>query len=108
VASRGKGHLTLRRLRVSRVDIAIRRLDVTGCRWVGGSSGALVSRAKRHGACTSEVWIRATGTARWRLTLARALGPGRYEVRSRATIGAGLQEARFGSADRNLRRITIR
>jgi hypothetical protein len=108
VASRGKGHLTLRRLRVSRVDVAIRRLDVAGCRWVGGTRGALVSRAKRHGACTSEVWIRATGTARWRLTLARALGPGRYEVRSRATIRAGLQEARFGAADRNLRRITIR
>ena len=108
VASRGKGHLTLRRLRVSRVDVAIRRLDVAGCRWVGGTSGALVSRAKRHGACTSEVWIRAKGTAQWRLTLARALGPGRYEVRSRATIRAGLQEARFGAADRNLRRITIR
>ncbi len=63
VASRGTGHLTLRRLRVSRVDVAIRRLDVAGCRWVGGTSGALVSRAKRHGACTSEVWIRAKGTA---------------------------------------------
>jgi uncharacterized delta-60 repeat protein len=108
VASRGRGHLALRRLRVSRVDVAIRRLDVTGCRWVGGTSGALVSRAKRRGTCVGEVWIRAKRTARWGLTLGRALAPGRYEVRSRATIGAGLQEARFGAADRNLRRVTIR
>ena len=48
------------------------------------------------------------GDARWRLGLARALGRGSYEVRSRATIGAGVQEARFGGADGNLRRITVR
>jgi hypothetical protein len=108
VAARGRGHLSLRRLRVSRVDVAIRRLGVKGCRWVGRTSGALVSRPKRNRACSSEVWLRATGTTHWRLSLTRALAPGTYEVRSRATIRAGLQEARFGKADRNLRRLTVR
>jgi uncharacterized delta-60 repeat protein len=108
VAARGRGHLALRRLRVSRVDVAIRRLGVKGCRWVGGASGALVNRPKRNGACSSEVWLRAKGTTHWRLSLTRALAPGTYEVRSRATIRVGLQEARFGAADGNLRRITIR
>jgi hypothetical protein len=108
VAARGRGHLALRRLRVSRVDVAIRRLGVKGCRWVGGASGALVNRPKRNDACSSEVWLRARGTTHWRLSLARAPAPGTYEVRSRATIRVGLQEARFGPADGNLRRITIR
>ena len=108
VASRGRGGLALRRLRVTRVDVAVRRLGVGGCRWLGGRGGWLVARPKRHGACTSEVWVRAQGTTSWRLRLARALPSGRYAVRSRATIRAGLQEARFAVADGNLRRITVR
>lgn len=99
VARRGKGHLAARLLRVARVEVAVRRVG-RGCRRMVSRSGRFATqRAGRHGC--APVWVRADGTTRWRLSLGRPLGPGRYVLESRATLRMGFREARFSSADRN-------
>lgn len=103
-ATRGRGHLKARQLRVSRVDVAVRR--VGGCRWLAGVSGRLRTRTART--CDRPVWLRARGTRSWRLVLSRRLPAGRYLVRSRTTIGVGFREARFSGPDGNLRSFRVR
>lgn len=104
----GHGARPSRELRVRDVEVAVRRLGTGGCRWLTGAGGRWTTLpAGRRGACRSVRWIRATGTTHWRLTLRRALPAGTYEIRSRAIIRAGLREARFGTADRNLRRVRL-
>jgi hypothetical protein len=94
-AKGGRGPVSRRRLRVTRVHVAVRRLG-PGCRWLASRSGRL-----RKGRCSRPVWVRAAGTRRWRLGLSRSLPRGRYELRSRATIAAGFREASFSARDRN-------
>jgi hypothetical protein len=53
------------------------------------------------------VWLRATGTGRWRYQLRRGLGPGTYRVYSRAIIREGFGEAAFATRDRNLRTLRV-
>jgi hypothetical protein len=94
-ATAGRGPVSKRRLRVRRVHVAVRRLG-PGCHWLTSHSGRF-----RKGRCGRPVWLRAHGTRRWHFTLPGGLPPGRYELRSRATIAAGLREASFSSRDRN-------
>ena len=106
-ASRGRGPLKPASLRVRRVEVAVRRLGGSAkkpvCSWLRSSSGSL-----SRGGCSSPRWVRVSGTSRWRLVLKRALGAGRYEIRSRATIGAGLREAVFSRKDGNLVTLRVR
>ncbi|HZB74835.1 MAG TPA: hypothetical protein VE526_01330 [Solirubrobacteraceae bacterium] len=102
VASRGQGALPARRLRPEAVHVALLRTGGKRCAWLRSSAGTFVERKPgAEGGCGRARWVLATGTGRWRLRLARALGPGRYVLRSRVTIGAGFPEASFSSGDGN-------
>jgi hypothetical protein len=97
----GRGPVKPRRLRVERVDIAVRRMG-GGCRWLASHAARFRdARAARGGRCNPAVWLRAEGTRSWRYSLARALPPGRYVLYTRATIAAGLREASFSPRDGN-------
>ncbi len=97
----GGGPLKPRRLRVTRVDIAVRRLG-GGCRWLASHAARFRNAgAPRGRGCKRAVWLRAQGTRSWRYPLARALPPGRYVLYTRATIAAGLREASFSARDGN-------
>jgi hypothetical protein len=99
-ASGGSGKkLSRSAARVRSVDVAVRRLG-GGCRWVASAKTGKL-RSGRGGDCQPAAWLRASGTTSWRLSLRRALPPGRYVVYSRATIGAGFREGRFSAGDRN-------
>ncbi len=101
-ASRGAGDLPSSRLRPARVDVAILREDGRRCSWLSSTRGRF-----RDGRCGRRHWLRADGTANWRLALRRSLAPGRYVVFSRTTIRAGFPEARFSPKDRNRVEFTV-
>jgi uncharacterized delta-60 repeat protein len=96
----GTGAGGRRLLRLRGVDVAVQRLG-KGCQVLGGRSGALRKLPRSGGKCTRKVWSRARGSRSWRLTLRRALPPGRYVAFSRALTGPGFREAAFSRRDRN-------
>jgi hypothetical protein len=97
----GRGPVKPRRLRVTRVDIAVRRLG-SGCRWLASRAARFRNAGAARGRrCKRAHWLRARGTRSWRYSLARALPPGRYVLYTRATIAAGLREASFTARDGN-------
>jgi hypothetical protein len=109
-ASAGRGaKLKASALRVARVEIAVLREGSKRCGWLTSERGSFSARKPlADGSCGSPRWLRASGSARWRFALKRALGAGRYTVYSRAVIGAGFPEARFSAADRNRIQYRIR
>ena len=104
----GRGPVKPRRLRVTRVDIAVRRLG-SGCRWLASHAAGFRNAGSARGrGCKQAVWLRAQGTRSWRYPLARALPPGHYVLYTRATIAAGLREASFSARDGNQITFTAR
>jgi hypothetical protein len=102
----GRGPIAAKRLSVTRVDVAIRRLG-SGCRWLASKrSGRFLSVG--GGKCRPARWLRAGGARRWRLALGSPLPPGSYEVLSRARIRVGFREGRFSARDRTRVRFTVR
>ena len=98
----GTGTLAPKRLRPSRVDVAVLRRGGAGCGWLRSRRGDFAAgRPLAAGDCTGRRWVRATGRRRWRVELAQRLPAGRYVLFSRTTIDAGMAEARFSKADRN-------
>ena len=105
-ASGGRGPVSRRSRRVTRVHVAVRKIGGR-CRWLGSKSGRLRRGSGRR--CNRPVWLRAAGTTRWALALEGSLPRGRYLLYSRATIAAGgFREASFSSRDRNRIPFTIR
>ncbi len=100
-AGAGRGRVAARRLRVTGVEVAIRRVG-GGCRWLASRSGRFKS-VKGGSACARRMlWLPATGDRSWRLLLTRPLPAGRYEAFSRATIvSGGFREGVFTARDRN-------
>ena len=89
--------------RLAKVEVAIR--TATGCRRVTSAKGRL--KASRAKGCPP-LWIKARGTARWRLELARNLPRGRYLVSARATNRAGIAGTAFSFKDRSRVRLRVR
>jgi hypothetical protein len=101
-ATGGSGTRKQRPLRLERVDVAVMRKRGDGCAWLRSARGGFKAGRPRTGSgCGGRRWIRASGTARWRLRLGERLPPGRYVAFSRATIAARYAEARFSAGDRN-------
>ncbi|HKP90753.1 MAG TPA: beta-propeller fold lactonase family protein [Thermoleophilaceae bacterium] len=86
---------------VERVDVSVGKRGGKACLWLT-KGGAL-----EPGDCGRPVWLRAKGTAKWRLRLRKPLPKGRYVVRSRATDSAGHRERRFTSARGNRSGLTV-
>lgn len=71
-------------LGVAGVEVAIRRRRGASCSWYG-SAGDFEA-----GGCRRPRFVRARGTVRWRIDIARrSLGPGRYSVYTRAVERGG-------------------
>lgn len=102
----GRGPIAAKRLAVTAVDVAVRRLGA-GCRWLASKRSATFCSAG-GGKCRPARWLRADGARRWCLALARRLPAGSYEVLSRARIRAGLREGSFTAKDRTRVRFTVR
>lgn len=89
-------------LKVRRVDVAIRKLGGKGCHWVASRAGrtkAVKAGAKR--ACDAPIWMPASGTSKWSLTLQRKLAKGRYRLITRAVGSDELAENAFTKKGRN-------
>lgn len=66
---------------VARVDVALSRVKGSRCQWWSKRAGRFVT-----GSCAKPLWIRATGTSRWQVSVLRkSLAGGKYSIRSRAT-----------------------
>jgi hypothetical protein len=97
LARAGRGPAKAKQLRVTRVNVAIRRLG-GGCRWLASERGRFRTRPAK--ASCRPLWLRAHGKRRWRLPTG-GLPAGRYVLLTRATIGIGFREASFSKSDRN-------
>lgn len=78
---RVSGRASADRLGVAAVQVAIARRDARGCSWYS-------AKRKRftRGSCARPRFVRATGTTRWRLTLAKkSLRPGTHLIYTKAT-----------------------
>ncbi|MFL5846957.1 MAG: hypothetical protein ACJ762_19925 [Solirubrobacteraceae bacterium] len=108
IARGGRGPASRKLRAVSRVSVAVRRLG-GGCRWLSSAAKPRFRTVKAgaKGRCTRPVWLRAAGTTRWRLKTA-GLPAGDYELLSRASIRAGLDEASFTAGDHNRVSFTVR
>jgi uncharacterized delta-60 repeat protein len=96
-------------LRVLHVDVAILRTGGKGCRWVTSAEAGMRSlKAGKHHACTSPLWIRASGTKRWTFNLTRQLPKGHYVLLTRAMQSYGLAENRFSAKRHNRLRFRVR
>ena len=106
-AGKGRGPIAAKRLAVTAVDVAIRRLG-PGCRWLASKRSAQVPQRGAAASAARRRWLRADGARSWRLALDRSLPPGSYEVLSRARIRAGFREGSFSARDRTRVRFTVR
>jgi hypothetical protein len=89
-------------LKVRRVDVAIQKLGGKGCHWIGSVTGRTTKvKPGRKRACDTPVWITATGTSAWSLTLQRKLAKGRYRLLARAVTSDELTENTFTRKGRN-------
>ena len=73
------------------------------CAWLSNSYAALASRA-----CNQPIWLTVTGTKHWRLSLKRALKPGRYEVFAEALGKYGLSGDTFAKGRGDTKTFTVR
>ena len=104
----GHGKLAAKRLRVSRVQVALLRKGGKGCAWLASANGTFTRiKASPKGACDKRRWLNAQGTTRWRYRLRTALRSGRYVIYSRATIAAGFGEGAFSPRDGNQRSFRV-
>ena len=94
--AKGDALAAARRLRIRKVEVAVRRLG-TGkrCRWLANRKGRLRSKRARRGQCLNAIWLRARGTTTWRFTLPRTLPRGRYAAYARATDSRGVTNHHF-------------
>jgi hypothetical protein len=83
------------------------RAAAASCRVLAGRSGRLRAARVRAGRCTEVTWVRASGTRRWRLRLARRLPSGTYVVYTRAVKADGTPERTFGARDGNRRVLRV-
>ena len=89
-------------LKVRRVDVAIQKLGGKGCHWVSSLAGGTKAvKAGRKRACDAPIWMPATGTSTWSLTLQRKLAKGRYRLLTRAVGSDELAEDTFSKKGRN-------
>lgn len=92
---------------LARVEVAIvgarggARLARRACLSVGAGGRVSTTLPDRRGRCRPRRFVRASGTARWTLTLARALPRGTWVVFSRAVDRAGHRETTFSARDGN-------
>jgi uncharacterized repeat protein (TIGR01451 family) len=111
---------------VSRVEVAIlkrgegtqpfegllpeRQPETKGaCTWLKNLHGKFTSRpANEAGVCDSLVFLKATGTKKWRLELQNELGPGHYVAYSRAVGADGGSEGLFDAADGNVKKFVVK
>ena len=101
-------------------EIGLKFVQVSVMRLRGGARFLATTAAKRchslrstgrvrrqKGRCFARMFLRATGTTTWKLTLKRRLPRGRYVAVSRAVAADGTVETGFSAADRNLVRFRV-
>jgi hypothetical protein len=106
-AGSGKG-VPKRTLRVRYVQISVQRSGKE-CVFLGSARGELRTLDKGDsGKCDEPVWVKVSGTEKWKLRLRKALPKGLYTLRSRAVLANGVAEGRFTRGDKNLVRFRLR
>lgn len=95
--------------RMVRVEVAVlrRQHDRTRCAWLASTELEFKTTRARGGSCDRGRWLKASGTRKWRLKLARRWPPGSYTLFSRAVNRGGVHETRFSRRDRNFVTFTI-
>lgn len=78
------------------------------CGWLASKRGTFRRTPASARRCRTPVWLKASGTRRWRLRLSRRLALGSYVVYSRAITKDGAPEVRFSAKDGNRVALTVR
>lgn len=92
---------------VTKIEIALRRVDSKTCFWLSSSSVKFKSSKPSKGKCSSLRWIVASGTTSWSYKLKKDLPDGDYELYVRARLASGAIETRQLSGT-NKFRFTVR
>jgi hypothetical protein len=94
--------------RLAHVDVAVRVLSAGTrapahlCQWVNGQGRLVRRKAGTSGQCDSPLWLRATGTSRWRYHFRRRLASGRYQLLIRVVNRAGVYDTKFAASHHDL------
>lgn len=95
---------------LGRVEVAILKSGPRKskkCLWLKSNKAKFRSVRKTKAGCKRQVWLRASGTAKWSLKLKKSLPVGKYTIYARATPTGGTPEAKFNRSLRNLRTVKL-
>lgn len=104
------GTATATNAALGRVEVAILKSGPRKskkCLWLKSNKAKFRSVRKTKAGCKRQVWLRASGRARWSLKLKKSLPAGKYTIYARATPNGGTPEATFKRSLRNLRSIRL-
>jgi uncharacterized delta-60 repeat protein len=104
------GTATATNAALGRVEVAILRSGPRKskkCLWLKSNKAKFRSVRKTKAGCKRQVWLRASGTAKWSLKLRKSLSVGKYTIYARATPNGGTPEAKFNRSLRNYRTIKL-
>jgi hypothetical protein len=93
--------------KLSRVEVAFQKLGTGPCQWLKGKRAKFTKVAANKGKCDKPIWLRASGTRKWRYKLLQRLPRGHYVLLARAVDVGGVSNNSFSPQQHNLRNFTV-
>lgn len=88
---------------VTKVEIALRRVDSKRCYWLSSSKAKFRRSGMKSKKCPTLRWVKVSGTTSWSLKLRKSLPKDSYELYSRVTLASGTVETNFKTKTNKVR-----
>lgn len=88
---------------VTKVEIALRRVDSKRCYWLSSSKAKFRKSAMKNKKCSTLRWMKVTNKTSWYLKLRKTLPKDNYELYSRVTLASGTVESSFRTKTNKVR-----
>lgn len=88
---------------VSKVEIALRRVDSKRCYWLTNSKAKFRKSGMKSKKCPTLRWMKVTSKTSWYLKLRKTLPKDSYELYSRVTLASGTVESSFKTKTNKVR-----
>lgn len=101
---------------IAKVEIAVRRVDSKAlkkkrCVWLKSNTAKFKkNKSTSKKKCTTQVWLKAKGTAKWSFSLKskKYLPRASYEIYSRVTLTNGTKQATFTTKSGNFKKLKLK